>query len=226
MGIELRKCGCGNDYLSEYGDSICDECMWKAELKHKLKGIKKIAVDWDGVITDTVASLLEIYNSIHRTNFVKDDITKWNIEEILNISEDDLWNLIDYMQKTAKIGLEDERCPEILNNLCKKYAVEIVTCNNNLSNYIEKRKKKYGLPDMPIRNLKKYEIKATYPYDLFIDDSPNQAYAMNMNKKLCLLYDHQWNKNVNGEYIVRVKNWDEIQKILMNDEQDDYKQPY
>ena len=59
---------------------------------------------------------------------------------------------------------------------------------------------------------KPYDLKITEPFDVYVDDNPNLARAIQKtDDKYLLLYDQPWNQKIKTtNNIIRVFNWKEI----------------
>ena len=67
---------------------------------------------------------------------------------------------------------------------------------------------------------KPYDLKINEPFDVYVDDNPNLANAIQKtDDKYLLLYDQPWNQKIdNTNKIIRVFNWKDIYTVLTTSE--------
>ena len=184
----------------------------------------RISVDIDGVLLDLIGQVCRIYNQQHNTEYSKKNVSQWEFFRDWNISEDVIYEIFNLAyQNSISTSLVDEGAPYILKKLNKTYNVDLVTARDEqykkellarLSSFNIKRGAHYE--NLIHVKTKPYDVKLGLNYDLYIDDSPNLAQHLEIyENKTLLLYDQPWNQKTNEKFnIIRVKNWNQIGRIL------------
>ncbi len=166
----------------------------------------KIAIDLDSTIFSLIPEFLNFFNKKHGTSFVFEDITSWNLYEILGVSKSDVYRMFRNFRadrqpiKGALKGCEYLR---------KKYNAPIVTATQIPFDHLIK---KYGIKNKIIV-VKSSKEKCDLGFDVYIDDFP-YIYKYLKPNQLCIMLERPWNKKVVHPKIIKVKNWDEILLIL------------
>jgi len=192
--------------------------------------MKKVELDLDGVLLDTMSYFCEIYNLLNKTNKTIYDMTRYGFFEDWGETEEEFWNVFDFCQ-LDEIEPLDNKAPKYIKKIAKKYRVDIVTARE------EKQRKdimecleRIGL----IQGIHFTQLKLTLhplidskldiPYDLYIDDSTNlakliqnQQYHYVYGTRQMLLWQQPWNWNVvSGNGVYRVTGWKDIIKWFKN----------
>jgi 5'(3')-deoxyribonucleotidase len=166
------------------------------------RALKKIALDFDNVLADTMTGWINYYNKQFGRSLKKADITLWKF-----------WEL-------KSIGMEKGDSDRIFEEVWFRWQ-ELRPLESNVGSTV----KKLGeLGDLDIVTAAKGEInewlrfhnvrhknliktrsskKAELDYDIFIDDSPDDALEFGKRKKVCLLYDQPWNQPNETQYLYK-----------------------
>ncbi len=177
----------------------------------------KIGVDIDGVILATQEKFCEEYNKMNYDVRTIEDFKGWDFYEDWGVVREYCMNLYKHIF-LMYIPLIDKNIPQYLEQLNKKYNVDIVTARPMSSMSIWKQLKKVGIEmNTHYRLIKLSGEKYSLNYDYLIDDNPNLAIKITerrLNQKL-LLFTQNWNKELicNGS-IVRIDNWEEIMRFF------------
>ena len=187
--------------------------------------IMKIAVDVDGVLLNIIEKFCKLFNSKYKTNYTKKDIIQWEFYRDLNISESEAYDIFYEIFRDVNISLEDENSVEILEQLNKNYYIDLVSARDSQfkSNLVKNLENVNIRKDIHFNNIimvksHPYDVKLDYDYDIFIDDNPFLATAIqSFPKKVLLLYDQPWNQECRtGKNIYRVHDWKDIyMKLFM-----------
>lgn len=183
---------------------------------------QRLICDADGVITDSIASIVSCYDEdfqfyngfkkIHST-----DIHTYNFDELTLASKEyinHLWNRPRFFERLQLIPY----AREVLTILNIQYDIEIATAgySPNL-----KQKEIYLSNRLPflkkinLINLKEYPDKSHLDMNnaIFIDDQANNLVTSNATHKICFGDVEEWNNSWSGE---RCYNWHELMKRLFH----------
>lgn len=186
---------------------------------------KKILIDVDQVICDS--GYLKLMNEFLGTNYKLEDFTEYYIDDVIG---DDNKKQAFYDYFVSKDAYENaeifDNAYEVLKRLNDAYEVYIYSaCVNPF--FIERAggefKKKYDflIKTFPFLNPFNFIFTGTkniMKADVQIDDRLNNLKG---EIGLKLLYSANHNKNISEEKlkeanVIRVNNWKEIEKILLN----------
>lgn len=143
--------------------------------------MKRVALDFDGVLADTHTATIQLYNEQNDTEHSIEDITEWefgglnmNIDEYLHYSHE-CWVL--WSHGYISVPAWQHRIDEFVGILADEYWVDIVTGRQPRDEvYVYNWLEDHAITPH-YRNLifvqdggkEKYE----YDYDIYIDDNPN-----------------------------------------------------
>lgn len=168
----------------------------------------KIALDLDGVLTDSMGRWVEIWNSryVHPRLSVE-DIREWDFWRGLGISQekfnevfDEVWRGWTYLRPL------EENIGEKVSRLSYFGRVDIVSgrSTKHLS-YVRSWLKHYGVRYGSL--LLGVSSKSSLNYDVYIDDSPVEAAQIAGTGRYVLLRDQPWNRHIpDSKHILRVKD--------------------
>ncbi len=181
----------------------------------------KVACDIDGVLLDTVITFCELFNKKHGTSYQKSDVTSWEFFLDWNIPEEDIWDIFfQIYADSMSTPLQDNKAPEILKSLNSTYDVSIVSARTpQYRDAILEKLRFHGIMqgshynELVLLFHKPYDLKIDQDFEIFIDDNPKLAEAINKQKdKFLLLYDQPWNQEINEtQNVIRVGNWTDIE---------------
>lgn len=169
----------------------------------KQNDIQKIFLDWDGVITHSVQSIVDIGNEMFGTNAKGEDVTSWNFKDVFpNLQEEEMEELfnIDIFFKHLKFI---DGAVEFM----KRHEKDIIIVTKaRPQNFIGKYEmlKSVGLENIPIipipYNVSKRIVDMSYYRSLFIDDNTNNLIQCNSYYDICFCEykddkERQWQKN-------------------------------
>lgn len=186
--------------------------------------IMKIAIDIDGVLLDIIIPFCEKFNQKYNTEYRKKDVTNWDFYKEWNITEDEAFEFFyEIYENTMSVPFIDEKAPKFMNKLHKLHELYILSARASQyrTQIIEKLnshniKKDSHYNDIILVHHKPYDLKITQPFDIYIDDNPNLAKAIEKtDDKYLLLYNQPWNQKIKTtNNIIRVFNWKDIYTLL------------
>jgi uncharacterized HAD superfamily protein len=172
----------------------------------------KVALDFDGVLADTMSRWVIIYNKEHKKSITKSDITLYDIWKLpLQICEKDVYRILEMCWTGWKnLPPTEQNIADTVKEIRKMSSkVEVVTSVEG--SFIDSVR--LWLGNIGLGSIKVFYCpiesceKASLDYDLFIDDNPETASAISKKGKKCLLYDQPWNRNVlNNNNIIRINH--------------------
>ena len=195
--------------------------------------LKRICVDMDEVIADTVAEHLTRYNRDYNGNLTKDDLRgKWiwdvvaidrhpRLEEYLR--SDDFFDVLDVIPDAQRVL---RRLQQQFEVFIASAAMEVPTSFNAKYRWLERH-----FPTIPATHIVFCGDKSILRADYLIDDNPRQLRRFEdhgprtRRKKLRakspdsagILYDAPHNAAVTG--FRRVHNWLEIESLFLPEKQ-------
>jgi uncharacterized HAD superfamily protein len=180
--------------------------------------VRRVAVDLDGVLANTMAAFCQILNKRHSTQFTVDSFDRWNIWEVAHIPRDEVLQTFDEAWFDWKtIPAVEDRIGEKINNLHAFGRVDIVTGRSERT--VQNAKawlKEHEIPyDRFIRSAST-NSKAKLSYDVFVDDSAElmSDIASGLNR-YGILYTQPWNRNTASmPRIFKVNSWSQVPGIL------------
>lgn len=186
----------------------------------------KIAIDFDGVLCNTIKKWIEIFNSEYSVKYNNlklsyGKITEFDFYSTFHITHEDsrkifaqCWEQWDTLEPTEfMLNKKMQKLPEMCD------AIHVVTANNSTNKkYLKAFLKKHSIPYGAIIF---EEEKEKLHYDLFIDDSPYNAQKIFDAGKSVLLYNQPWNQdviplNTDDVFLYRVYGIDHAIHIIQN----------
>lgn len=177
--------------------------------------MKKLFLDFDGVIVNTIKCITDLYNEDFRSykKFVPInwwEVSTWNFDELNCTTRE----YVDTYFNQPRFFKTIEYMPwarQIIDKLKDYYEIIIVSSGYS-PNLVEKELwVKYNLPFCKFIgvNFKEYEDKAHVDMSdgIFIDDSVKNLVTSNASIKICFGDEYEWNKNWKG---VRCANWCDV----------------
>ena len=188
----------------------------------------KIAIDIDGVLLDIIIPFCEKFNQRHNTEYEKKDVVNWEFFKDWNMTEDEAFEIFfEIYENTMSVPFIDNDAPKFMNKLHKLHELYILSARASQyrTQIIEKLnfhniRKDSHYNDLNLVYHKPYDLKINEPFDVYVDDNPNLAKAIQKTEdKYLLLYNQPWNQKIdNTNNIIRVFNWKEIYSVLTTSE--------
>jgi 5'(3')-deoxyribonucleotidase len=189
----------------------------------------KIGVDLDEILSDTLTSVLEYYNSVHGTNLKRDEFVSYNYWEIWGGTKENAVKLIEDYYKTNyfKNIKPIAGAKENLEKL-KSEGYELFVITGRSDKY--KKGTKDWLTeyypnifsdiffantfDIDNTDTKKSDICIKNNIPILIEDDPHHLADCVQAGIKTIVLDCPWNKNFQAKNSVRVFSWEEItQKV-------------
>ena len=176
--------------------------------------LKRICVNMDEVIADTVAEHLTRYNRDYSDSLTKADLRgKWiwdvvaidrhpRLEEYLR--SDDFFNVLNVISDAQRVLLRLQQQFEVF---IASAAMEVPTSFNAKYRWLERH-----FPTIPATNIVFCGDKSILRADFLIDDNPRQLRRFS---GAGILYDAPHNAAVTG--FRRVHNWLEIESLFLSE---------
>ena len=189
--------------------------------------MKRIALDLDGVLVDSLGKFVEVWNSIRNDKKTLDDIKRFGFYTDWGISEAVFWIFFD-LAKTEKLDAIDPKAPKYIKKLFKQHSIDIVTARKESERGLVIRTlKNIGIfegehyANLVITPRLEHSPKIKYDYDIYIDDNPNLARDVQaiqqFEDRVMLMWVQPWNWMVEGGHgVYRVNNWKDIMKWFSN----------
>lgn len=159
-----------------------------------------IAVDFDGVISNTIKKWIQIFNQDYSKKYdlylSYNKIKEWDFYKNFDITHDDSREIFrQCWEKWNSLEPTEFMLSQKTKTLSDMYGgLDIVTAiNPTHKESIEKFLKKYKIQYTEIIFS---ENKEKLDYPIFIDDSPDNAKKMFDCGKSVLLYNQPWNTNI------------------------------
>ncbi|BDB01139.1 5' nucleotidase, NT5C type [Clostridium botulinum] len=178
-----------------------------------------ICIDIDGTITEPYY-WLDISNKYFKKNVKPEDITVYNIEDVLGITEEEYMKF--YEKYKVRIHTEEKLrkgAKEVLNELNKYHNIYFVTAREKS---LEVLTKSY-LTNHSIKFRDLYVLGSHYKVDkakdlncdIFIEDNPTNALELSEAGFKVILLDTNHNRHIKeNDNIIRVDYWDEVYNIV------------
>ncbi|WP_434283959.1 5' nucleotidase, NT5C type [Clostridium botulinum] len=178
-----------------------------------------ICIDIDGTITEPYY-WLEISNKYFKKNIKPEDITLYNIEDVLGITEEEYMKF--YEKYKVRIHTEEklrQGAKKVLNELNKYHNIYFVTAREKS---LEVLTKSY-LINHSIKFRDLYVLGSHYKVDkakelncdIFIEDNPTNAVELSEAGFKVILLDTNYNRHIKeNENIIRISHWDEVYNIV------------
>ncbi|KEJ02326.1 5' nucleotidase, NT5C type [Clostridium botulinum] len=178
-----------------------------------------ICIDIDGTITEPYY-WLEISNKYFKKNIKPEDITVYNIEDVLGITEEEYMKF--YEKYKVRIHTEEklrQGAKKVLNELNKYHNIYFITAREKS---LEVLTKSY-LINHSIKFRDLYVLGSHYKVDkakelncdIFIEDNPSNVVELSEAGFKVILLDTNYNKHIKeNENIIRISHWDEVYNIV------------
>lgn len=177
-----------------------------------------ICIDIDGTITDPY-HFIPYLNEIYNKNITPEECTTYNWAELYQLEHDDILEQFHgkyiYSYSEAKVV---EFAYDIICKLREAHNLYFVTARSeNLTQLTYEWLNVNGFSNIDVFLLgSDYKIDKARELgcNIFIEDNPFNAIDLADAGMTVLLMDANYNKNIEHERIVRVKNWLDIQKFI------------
>lgn len=170
--------------------------------------MKKIALDFDSVLSDTMISWTKKFNLERGHNLSKKDITIWKFWENIEVvkKEDAGYFFRQSWEDWENLPPTEENLDQKVSNIAEFGVIDVVTrVDDTHLRYVKKWLNHNNISVNEVKHVE--DDKISLDYDLFIDDDPDLADAAKIKKKKCLVYHQEWNKQVEeNDKVTRIKD--------------------
>ena len=190
---------------------------------------EKICIDLDDTIWEFHKHFFDFYNKLKRTKVNYKSYNIYSLKSFFGISKEEEDKLFEMYESTTNFfePVFLKGFLESLNFLKENYEIHFVTARHEgIKEKTEKILKKYFNFEFQVfftRNFEHEEIKSKAKYceeegiHLIIEDKLETVKECVFQGMNAILIDRPWNQEKKlNEKIIRVKNWEEILKILKN----------
>lgn len=187
------------------------------------KNITSIYIDFDGVIVDTIAGIVELYNEdfqYYRDYKViyPEDIQTYDFKECSCASAE----YINTYFNTPRLFQTLEMMPEAWSSiwtLIDHFSIKVVSHGYSPNLAIKKNWIECNLPygvEFEGIDLKHYNDKSSVDMSdgIFIDDKLTNLETSNAAYKILFGNEYDWNRGYDPKKIYRCYNWDEVMKTI------------
>ena len=185
--------------------------------------VDTIYIDFDGVIVDTIAAIVELYNDDFRyykgfKEIKPEDIHTYGFEECTCASKE----IINTYFNTLRFFRNLEMMPKAWDSiwdLTHDFSVQVVSHGYSPNLAIKKEwvniELCYGVDFRGI-NLKQHSDKSCVDMSngIFIDDKLKNLETSNAAHKILFGKEYEWNRGYDPEKIHRCYDWDETMKTI------------
>jgi len=189
---------------------------------------KNIGLDLDDVLLNFNDSFLDFHNNEYGTNYKREDITSYYIEDFWKIEVKEIQRRLGEFYKSVfhKNATPISGAVEVVARLSREHNLHIVTASPEeikeevedwLSKHFGKRFSSISFTrktpfDKSVLSKKKFceDLKV----DIFVDDALHNAEEIASLGIPVLLLDTPWNQGIVGPPIKRVYSWQEIEENI------------
>lgn len=179
------------------------------------EAVKTVGIDVDSVLADVMLVWVDEYNKRQNARITKQDITKWDIPSILPVSPDQVYQYFSHVWKERwqEIPPTEPAIGQITEKLHKKgYRISVITKRERPTvAYVAKWLDYHNVYTDDLLFIYDAVPKASYPFDVLIDDAPVNIVDI-VAPKYAILFNQPWNKDFH--WPVRVDKLSEAERLL------------
>ena len=179
------------------------------------KAVRTVAIDVDSVLADVMFIWADEYSKRSKTRVTKKEIISWDIPTVLSITPDLVNRYFSYVWKYRwrEIPPTEPDIGEVTKRIHRKgYRISIITKR-------ERPTAPYVAMWLDLHRVYADELlfvydavpKASYPFDVLIDDAPKNLVGI-VAPKSAMLFSQPW--NMDFDWPVRVNSLSEAEKLL------------
>jgi len=180
--------------------------------------IMKISLDFDSVLADTMVLWVKKFNAHNGKDYKKDHVRTWTFwdQEEFKMSHSDADKIFEESwEDWENLDPTEKNLSSTTSKLSELGTIDIVSKGTSHFEQKEKWLEKHAIKYRELVPADKQ--KEQMDYDVFIDDDPSLAEALNKSDKGCILYHQKWNKHVEeSERISRINKLNEAHEIIKN----------
>ncbi len=181
-----------------------------------------IGLDFDDTLVDMRKSIVQLLNKIHNKDLNYEEMVEYGVLDLYGYSFE---TFLDFFTKNQKELHSANPYPfmiDVLSELSKTTKLSIMTGRpkawmNSAELWVERN-------ELPIDDIicaseyinGKPECALIHNITLFIEDNPSHALSIANNGMNVFLLDKPYNRMCNHERITRVKDWEEVGRLLLS----------
>lgn len=179
-----------------------------------------ICIDIDGTITNPY-HFIPYLNNMYNKDLKEEQCTTHKMEELYGVELEDLLKLFhtEYIHAYSE-AIVVEHAKDVINELYSNHNLCFVTARSqNLREITIDWLKQNGLGEVGVHLLGsdyKLDKAKELNCNIFIEDNPDNAYQLADGGLKVILIDNNYNRNIDHENIIRVKNWNDIKEFISN----------
>ena len=178
----------------------------------------KIALDLDGVLAETMDAWCKKANEEYGKALKLEDLTSWASWNILGISKNDFYRILDGVWDSWKeIPPTEQNIAEKVSKIRPFGQVDIVTGRSiRTIEAVKKWLTHYKVEYDEFVRVRGWRDKTGLHYDVYIDDAPELMPLISRSLlSYGILYDRPWNRDVvDMPRVLKAKDWDTIPELL------------
>ena len=192
-------------------DSIIDELTQP----RIAEAVRTVAIDVDSVLADVMLVWTDEYTKRTGRPVTKNEIVQWDIPTILPVTPDEVYKYFSYVWKYRwrEIPTTEPNIGEVTRRIHRKgYRISIITKRERpTAPYVARWLDFHSIYSDELLFIYDAVPKASYPFDVLIDDAPKNLVDI-VSPKSAILFNQPWNRNF--EWPVRVNTLSEAEKLL------------
>lgn len=178
---------------------------------------KKIFLDFDSTITDSVKAYCEVYNWLYNAHADYRKVNKWDLSDECLLAANYVEDIFASQEFFNVLEPMDNYTLEVINMLKKKYDVIICSIGTpeNISRKAKWIEQKLDIKDMILlsqSNLKMDKSIIDMSGGIIIDDHADNLVTSNADIKICFGAIKAWNEDWSG---IRTSDWGELGRMLL-----------
>jgi uncharacterized protein len=177
--------------------------------------VKTVAIDVDSVLADVMLIWADEYSKRNKTKVTKNLIVNWDIPTVLPITPDQVYRYFSYVWKYRwrEIPPTEPKIGDVTKRIHRKgYRISIITKRERPTvPYVAKWLDLHRIYADELLFIYDAVPKASYPFDVLIDDAPKNLVDI-VAPKSAILFNQPWNKNF--DWPARVDSLSEAEKLL------------
>jgi 5'(3')-deoxyribonucleotidase len=180
-----------------------------------LGGTRTFAIDFDSVLADSMIIWTDEYNKLKHTNITKNEIVVWDIGKIVPLTSAEISEIFNdvWHYRWQNVPPSEPMLSETIKRIHRRgYRISIITKRERSTViYVAKWLDYHGIYCDDLIFIYDNTPKAQYPFDILIDDAPNNLIDV-VSPKIGILFNQPWNRVFN--WPIRVNTLNEAEKML------------
>jgi hypothetical protein len=157
--------------------------------------VKTVAIDVDSVLADVMLIWADEYSKRNKTKVTKNQIVNWDIPTVLPITPDQVYRYFSYVWKYRwrEIPPTEPKIGDVTKRIHRKgYRISIITKRERPTvPYVAKWLDLHRIYADELLFIYDAVPKASYPFDVLIDDAPKNLVDI-VAPKSAILFNQPW----------------------------------